>query len=340
MLHCALPVFLLMSGATLLGGWLAWLWARKTYVDHSDELSQMKLQLSNQKEEMDRMLEYSSNFHSEKRMLIEENKTLHERTRALEGALTKLHKDKMLLHSELKRVSEELEQRKGKQDVFFDEGMELMVEAGQATDNSQVNEEVIEKQVQMIQEELLQWKAKYEALRDNLSKKERRIMELDELAKTDELKTKSKKWELKYKKLKLKTLTLIKERDDALAELDTLKTANDQLLDELLKLKSAELLALEINNPKEEVFDRIKKRKNLLDFHRIGKYHPKQKDDLKKISGVGPFIEKKLNALGIYKFEQLAKLTDEDINQIIKIIEVPPGIIKGADWIEQAKNMK
>jgi predicted flap endonuclease-1-like 5' DNA nuclease len=318
MLHCALPVFLLMSGATLLGGWLAWLWARKTYVDHSDELSQMKLQLSNQKEEMDRMLEYSSNFHSEKRMLIEENKTLHERTRALEGALTKLHKDKMLLHSELKRVSEELEQRKGKQDVFFDEGMELMVEAGQATDNSQVNEEVIEKQVQMIQEELLQWKAKYEALRDNLSKK----------------------WELKYKKLKLKTLTLIKERDDALAELDTLKTANDQLLDELLKLKSAELLALEINNPKEEVFDRIKKRKNLLDFHRIGKYHPKQKDDLKKISGVGPFIEKKLNALGIYKFEQLAKLTDEDINQIIKIIEVPPGIIKGADWIEQAKNMK
>jgi chromosome segregation ATPase len=266
MLHCALPVFLLMSGATLLGGWLAWLWARKTYVDHSDELSQMKLQLSNQKEEMDRMLEYSSNFHSEKRMLIEENKTLHERTRALEGALTKLHKDKMLLHSELKRVSEELEQRKGKQDVFFDEGMELMVEAGQATDNSQVNEEVIEKQVQMIQEELLQWKAKYEALRDNLSKKERRIMELDELAKTDELKTKSKKWELKYKKLKLKTLTLIKERDDALAELDTLKTANDQLLDELLKLKSAELLALEINNPKEEVFDRIKKRKNLLDL--------------------------------------------------------------------------
>ena len=88
------------------------------------------------------------------------------------------------------------------------------------------------------------------------------------------------------------------------------------------------------------MFKKIRKRRDLLDFNRIGKFSAKQKDDLKKINGVGPFIEKKLNALGIYKFEQLAKLTDTDIQEIIKIIQVPSGIIKGANWIEQAKNMK
>ena len=36
---------------------------------------------------------------------------------------------------------------------------------------------------------------------------------------------------------------------------------------------------------------------------------PADKDDLKKIKGIGPVIEKQLNGEGIYTFEQLANLT-------------------------------
>ena len=39
-----------------------------------------------------------------------------------------------------------------------------------------------------------------------------------------------------------------------------------------------------------------------------------QKDDLTRISGVGPFIEKKQNGLGIYTFEQISEITPETID--------------------------
>ena len=49
----------------------------------------------------------------------------------------------------------------------------------------------------------------------------------------------------------------------------------------------------------------------------IGSTGADKKDDLKLISGVGPFIEDKLNKIGITSFEQVANLSDEDI----KIVE-------------------
>jgi len=65
-----------------------------------------------------------------------------------------------------------------------------------------------------------------------------------------------------------------------------------------------------------------------------------QKDDLKLISGVGPFIEKKLNKLGIYSFEQIAGLSGSQIHQITEAIEFFPGRIERDDWVGQARNLK
>ena len=53
--------------------------------------------------------------------------------------------------------------------------------------------------------------------------------------------------------------------------------------------------------------------KTALNFSSFGAATEDEKNDLKKISGVGPFIEKKLNAIGIYTFEQVSKFSDEDI---------------------------
>ena len=43
------------------------------------------------------------------------------------------------------------------------------------------------------------------------------------------------------------------------------------------------------------------------------------KDDLKLIKGVGPAMEKKLNAAGINSFEQLSRLTSNDLQNILGI---------------------
>lgn len=84
--------------------------------------------------------------------------------------------------------------------------------------------------------------------------------------------------------------------------------------------------------------DRIKEKASNIDFKRIGTSTEDEKDDLKKIKGVGPFIEKKLNALGIYTFKQIANFTDEDKDIVNEAIEFFKGRIKRDDWVVQAKD--
>lgn len=76
-----------------------------------------------------------------------------------------------------------------------------------------------------------------------------------------------------------------------------------------------------------------------LNFDNFGKADETQKDDLKLISGVGPFIEKKLNSIGIYTFDQISRFNDEDIETVTALIEFFPGRIKRDDWKGQAKKL-
>lgn len=61
-------------------------------------------------------------------------------------------------------------------------------------------------------------------------------------------------------------------------------------------------------------------------------------DDLKKISGVGPVLEERLNELGIYHFWQVAKFEERDIELVNEAMSFP-GRIERDEWIAQAKNL-
>ncbi len=61
-------------------------------------------------------------------------------------------------------------------------------------------------------------------------------------------------------------------------------------------------------------------------------------DDLKRISGVGPVIEKKLHALGIKTFEQVANFTKDDIAIVDAVLSFK-GRIERDDWISQARKL-
>ena len=60
------------------------------------------------------------------------------------------------------------------------------------------------------------------------------------------------------------------------------------------------------------------------------------KDDLQRTKGIGPFIEEKLNALGIYTFSQVSKMDDELEDQVNVAIEFFPGRVKRDQWVNQA----
>lgn len=83
----------------------------------------------------------------------------------------------------------------------------------------------------------------------------------------------------------------------------------------------------------------IAERKYLLDYKSFGTATVAEKDDLKMISGIGPFIEKRLHALDIYTFRQISKFTDKDIETINVAIVYFSGRIERDEWVAQAREL-
>ncbi|MGD0756011.1 MAG: hypothetical protein ABR927_13240 [Bacteroidales bacterium] len=83
----------------------------------------------------------------------------------------------------------------------------------------------------------------------------------------------------------------------------------------------------------------ISERKHLLDYSGFGTATAAEKDDLKMISGIGPFIEERLNALDIYTFRQISKFTPQDISTINDAIEYFSGRIERDEWVAQAREL-
>jgi predicted flap endonuclease-1-like 5' DNA nuclease len=77
-----------------------------------------------------------------------------------------------------------------------------------------------------------------------------------------------------------------------------------------------------------------------LDFDSFGLGDPRMKDDLTKITGIGPYIQQRLNEIGIYNYDQISQLKPADIKAITELIDFFPGRIERDDWIGQATALK
>ena len=93
-------------------------------------------------------------------------------------------------------------------------------------------------------------------------------------------------------------------------------------------------------NSKEDDLARIADKKESIDFKTLGTASEDERDDLKNIKGIGPFLEQKLNALGIYTYKQISNMTPELEDQVNEAIEFFPGRIKRDNWVKQAKDLK
>ena len=82
--------------------------------------------------------------------------------------------------------------------------------------------------------------------------------------------------------------------------------------------------------------ERAKAKIGLLLGEKIPEANVSEKDDLKKIEGIGPFIEMRLNDIGIFTFEQVSMLNEESISLITDAIQFFPGRIEKDDWVGQA----
>jgi predicted flap endonuclease-1-like 5' DNA nuclease len=90
---------------------------------------------------------------------------------------------------------------------------------------------------------------------------------------------------------------------------------------------------------KEQALAKVRAKARNFDYSNIGMATYADRDDLKIIVGIGPFIEEKLFALDIYTFEQISRFNDHDIAQVTAAIEFFPGRIERDHWVSQAAEL-
>ena len=61
-------------------------------------------------------------------------------------------------------------------------------------------------------------------------------------------------------------------------------------------------------------------------------------DDLKRIYGIGPVLEARLNALGLFRFEQIGRWGDEEIEAFQAQLPEFPGRIRREAWVKSARD--
>ncbi len=74
----------------------------------------------------------------------------------------------------------------------------------------------------------------------------------------------------------------------------------------------------------------------------LGTFDPTSQvaDDLKKVNGIGPVMENKLNEIGIFTFDQVSKMTKTEYDLLDSITGSFPGRAQRDDWAGQAEQLK
>lgn len=62
-------------------------------------------------------------------------------------------------------------------------------------------------------------------------------------------------------------------------------------------------------------------------------------DDLKKIRGIGPALERRLRAHGISRYRQIAEMSDDELARVAAELAIAPTLPARDQWIEQARSL-
>jgi len=165
------------------------------------------------------------------------------------------------------------------------------------------------------------------------------------------------KYKAIIKELK-KKITNLKEKHNATLrnkntnDIDSFFTEIKPKIIKVVKETQEQLIEDQITTPKEVITSKTipektrtsyityTKTKPKLNFDNFGNSDSSLKNDLTKIEGIGPYIEERLNEIGIYNFDQISKLNFEDIRVITELIDFFPGRIERDDWVGQANASK
>ena len=116
--------------------------------------------------------------------------------------------------------------------------------------------------------------------------------------------------------------------DDALRKADLAGKDGEQFTEEMEREKREGL-----------ILERVTERGDSLDWSKIGISEGNNPDDLSLINGIEEFTQRKLNALGIFTFRQIANIDSDAGKDVNDALELLPGKIAELAWAQQAITM-
>jgi predicted flap endonuclease-1-like 5' DNA nuclease len=132
-----------------------------------------------------------------------------------------------------------------------------------------------------------------------------------------------------------------------------LNTRDDRIKEIEIELKESHVekqkLLTDLNGWKKRVSPltrKIHEQKELIDD--IKEHEPREQrlvsesrtDDLKKIRGIGPALERRLNDSGIRSYQQIAEMSEREIKDVAERISISPAMVARGKWIQQARNLR
>lgn len=129
------------------------------------------------------------------------------------------------------------------------------------------------------------------------------------------------------------------QKEQLILEVKALKALHAEDVHEKDDMKIKSKRTEQLLHEKDEALVLIAQRKHLLDYNSFGTATAEEKDDLKMISGIGPFIEERLHAVDVFTFRQISKFTARDIDTMNEAIEYFSGRIERDEWVAQAKEL-
>ena len=105
--------------------------------------------------------------------------------------------------------------------------------------------------------------------------------------------------------------------------------------------KDAEQFTDEMERERREglIIERVTSRGDSLDWSKIGVSEGNNPDDLTLIKGIDDFTQRKLNALGIFTFRQIANIDSDAGKAVNDSLELLPGKVSELAWAKQAITM-
>ncbi|GEM_PF-1114526 len=70
-----------------------------------------------------------------------------------------------------------------------------------------------------------------------------------------------------------------------------------------------------------------------------GEVPPEDLDDLTRIQGISPYLAERLKNIGIRTYDQIARLSDDQVRRVNDAIEILPGRIRREDWVGQCRRV-